>query len=139
MMVGLKGMVVCKGIETAESCMSMATTNSALRWNFKNSAKANQRMCALMSIKFGPKKGWVSGQRVGSCGYDPIAMTEVIMADTQSVLKTLAVKKKVKNANICSDACTADATCQYYKWMAKKKTCFLLALDYVPKTGMSTS
>ena len=53
MIVALKGAIVCKGIETADSCMSMATTNSALRWNFKNSATAKKRSCALLSIVFG--------------------------------------------------------------------------------------
>ena len=66
-------------------------------------------------------------------------MTETVMENTMSVLKTIALVKKVKNADLCSDACTADATCMYYKWMAKKKFCYLLALEYVAKNGMSTS
>ena len=67
-------------------------------------------------------------------------MTDVIMEDTMSILKTLAVKKKVKNPDLCADACSTESpSCHYYKWMAKKKLCYLLMLDYVPKSGMNTS
>ena len=66
-------------------------------------------------------------------------MMDMIMEDTKSALTTIDVKKKVKTADACSDACTANVSCQYYKWLAKKKICYLLALDYVPTTGMSTS
>ena len=153
--VALKGAIVCKGIEDAENCKDICTKRCQ-RWNFKNSAKANKRVCSLLSIKFSvilicrnsnyvimiiqAKKGWTSGQRVENCGVEPTIMTDVIMEDTMSILKTIAVKKKVKNPDLCADACsTKSPSCHYYKWMAKKKLCYLLMLDYVPKNGMNTS
>ena len=49
--VALKGAIVCKGIEDAENCKDICTKRCQ-RWNFKNSAKANKRVCSLLSIKF---------------------------------------------------------------------------------------
>jgi len=67
-------------------------------------------------------------------------MSDEIMEDTMSALRTLAVKKKVKNADHCAEACSIKSPfCHYYKWMAKKKLCYLLTLDYFSKAGMNTS
>ena len=85
------------------------------------------------------KKGFTSGERVESCGTGPIAMTETILENTMSVLKNIQVIKKVKNANICSEKCSLSNDCQYYKWMAKKKMCYLMKLSTKTKKGMSTS
>ena len=153
--VALKGAIVCKGIEDAESCKEMCT-KKCQRWNFKNSTKSNKRTCSLLSIKFSvtlvsnyainiilifqAKKGWTSGQRIENCGVEPTPMSDEIMEDTMSALRTLAVKKKVKNADHCAEACSIKSPfCHYYKWMAKKKLCYLLTLDYFSKAGMNTS
>jgi len=110
-----------------------------MRWNHKNHKKASKRLCYLLSVSFAKKKGYTSGERVESCGTGPIAMGEGIQTNMQSILKTIQVIKKVKNANICSAKCSLSNDCHYYKWFAKKKTCYLMALAYKTKKGFSTA
>jgi len=116
-----------------------AAKSSCMRWNHKMSKKAAKRLCMLMSVTYAKKKGYTSGERVESCGTGPIAMTETIMENKMSVLKNLKVIKKVKNANKCSEQCSLSNDCQYYKWMAKKKMCYLMKISMKTKKGMSTS
>jgi len=110
-----------------------------MRWNFKMHKKTAKRMCFLLSVSLTKKKGFTSGERVESCGTGPIAMTETIMKHTMSFLKILKKHTKVKNANLCSAKCSLSNDCQYYKWMAKKKTCWLMKLSTKTRRGYSTS
>jgi len=110
-----------------------------MRWNFKMHKKTAKRICYLLSVSLGKKKGYTSGERVESCGTGPIAMTETIMKNKMSVLKNVKVHKKVRNANLCSAKCSLHNDCQYYKWMAKKKMCYLMKLAVKTKRGYSTS
>ena len=73
------------------------------------------------------------------CGIVSNDMGEGILENTQSILKTIKVIKKVKKANDCSDKCSLSNYCRYYKWFAKKKTCYLMSLDYKKKKGFSTA
>jgi len=129
-----------KKVKTPTDCYDMcAAKSSCMRWNHKMSKKVAKRLCMLMSVTYAKKKGFTSGERVESCGTGPIAMTETILENTMSVLKNIQVIKKVKNANICSEKCSLSNDCQYYKWMAKKKMCYLMKLSTKNKKGMSTS
>jgi len=116
-----------------------SASNKCLRWNHKNHKKAAKRLCYLLSVSYAKKKGFTSGERVESCGTGPIAMTENIETNKMSVLKNLKVLKKIKNAKLCAAKCSEENDCHYYKWMAKKKTCYLMKVAMKPKKGMSTS
>ena len=75
-----------------------------------------------------------------NCGVEPSKKNDVIQKNKISVLKTIKVMKWVWTANLCAQACsTKYVMCQYYKWMAKRKMCYIMAFRYVRKNGMSTS
>jgi len=92
-----------------------------------------------MKVSYKTKKGYTSGERVESCGTGPIAAGETIKTNQQSILKNVKTLKKVKTAKICSEKCSAHNSCMYYKWMAKKKMCWLMELAYKKKKGFSTA
>merc|ERR1712128_138086 len=126
-----------KKVKKNTDCQALCT--DCMRWNYKTHKKAGKRICYLLSVTYGNKKGYTSGERVASCGTGPIAMGDTIMKNKQTILKNLKVIKKVKKADDCSDKCTDSNDCQYYKWLAKKKMCYLMKLSTKTKKGYSTA
>merc|ERR1712128_280378 len=126
-----------KKVKKNTDCQALCT--DCMRWNYKTHKKAGKRICYLLSVTYGNKKGYTSGERVASCGTGPIAMGDTIIKNKQTILKNLKVIKKVKKADDCSDKCTDSNDCQYYKWLAKKKMCYLMKLSTKTKKGYSTA
>jgi len=110
-----------------------------MRWNWKTNRKVKKRTCYTLKVAFKTKKGYTSGERALSCGSGPGEASTTILKNKQSFLKSIKTIKKITSANKCSDKCNLNNSCQYYKWQAKKKTCWLMELSYKTKKGFSTA